>query len=364
MAVRKAEKGAAEKREEAAIKATDILCTVGPASSRTHTLRDMRKSGMTMVRINMAHASPADLEYFVDRIRKITNRISVLVDLPGPKIRIGSIAPMHLAPGMAVSLTTRPAPPIGRIPVDYPLLHEKLSPGDRLKVDDGMVGLLVTAVEENDIHCEVEYGTQLLANKGINAHKVDEGFPVITPHDLALIPQIAPSRPQFVAVSFVQGPENVTAVRGALDRAGAEAAQLIAKIETPEGVANLKPILDCEHTAGVLIGRGDLAYEGDRAELLLNSLRILLEAKKAGKMAIMATQMLHSMQESRVPTRAEIFDISLAVALGVDAVMTSGETAVGSFPIDAVRVMREVVTAAEEKRSELRKLLYGILAQG
>lgn len=343
------------------VKATDILCTVGPASSRTHTLRDMRKAGMTMVRVNMAHASPTDLEYFVDRVRKITNRINILVDLPGPKIRIGSITPMRLTRGMVISLTTRPAPHIGRIPVDYPLLHQKLVPGDKLKIDDGKIGLVVTEIEENDIHCEVEYGVQLLANKGINVHKVDEDFPVITPHDLALIPQVVQCRPQFIAISFVQKPENVVAMREALDKAGAEATQLIAKIETPEGVENLKPILDCEHTAGVLVARGDLAYEGDRDDLLLYGLKILLEAKKAGKMAIMATQMLHSMHQSPVPTRAEIFDISLAVALGADAVMTSGETAIGSFPIETVRVMREIVTAAEKNRPELRKLLREIL---
>ncbi len=341
---------------------TGIICTVGPSSSRTHTLHDMRKAGMTMIRVNMAHASPTDLEYFVDRTRKITNRLSILVDLPGPKIRFGSIAPMHISKGMLISLTTRPAPHIGRLPVDYPLLHQKVSPGDKLKVDDGKVSLTVREVEEHDIHCEVEYGTQLMPHKGLNLHKVDEDFPVITPHDLALIPQIVPSRPQYVAISFVQKPENIIAVREALDKEGGESIQLIAKIETPEGVENLKDILKCEHTSGVMVARGDLCYEGERANLFHNSLNIIHKARKAGKYCVMATQILESMKTRPVPSRAEIFDISLAVTLGCNAVMTSGETAVGDFPVDTVRVMREIVAHAEGQQGELRKLLKDIIS--
>ena len=347
---------------------TDILCTLGPASSQQAVLRDMRKSGMTMVRINMAHASRQDLLYLVGSSRAVTNRLGVLVDLPGPKIRIGSIVPRTLAVGMPLVLTTAPEAEagVGRIPVDYPLLHEKVAEGDRLKVDDGKISLVVRGVEGNDIHCEVEFGGELLARKGINAHNVDEGFPAITAHDLALIPQVAEAKPDYVAVSFCQGPENIMAVRDALQEcAGTSggAIRLIAKIETPEAVENLKAIVGCDETWGVMVARGDLAYEGDRADLLHSALRIIREARRQGKYTIMATEMLDSMIARPTPTRAEIFDISLAVALGVDAVMTSGETAVGRYPVDAVRVMREIVTRAEERRSELRGLLAGIVSE-
>ncbi len=349
-------------------KPTDILCTLGPASSRQAVLRDMRKSGMTMVRINMAHASRQDLLYLVESARSVTNRLGILVDLPGPKIRIGSIVPRTLTVGMPLVLTTMPEQEagVGRIPVDYPLLHEKVAEGDRLKVDDGKISLVVTGIEGNDIHCDVEFGGELLARKGVNAPHVDEEFPAITAHDLALIPQVAEARPNYVAVSFCQGPESILAVREALQEcAGTSggAIRLIAKIETPEAVENLRAIVGCEETWGVMVARGDLAYEGDRADLLHSALRIIREARRQGKYAIMATEMLDSMIARPTPTRAEIFDISLAVALGVDAVMTSGETAVGRYPVDAVRVMREIVTRTEERRGELRSLLAGIVSE-
>ena len=325
--------------------ATDIVCTVGPMSSRSYILREMRLAGMTSVRVNMAHAPARDLLYFASRVRAITPRIKVLADLPGPKIRIGDIQPRKIAPGMQVSFTTEQHPHLGRIPVGFAGFPSCVSPGEVLHTDDGRTALEVKEVQGNEVHCEVLFGEWLLPRKGINCPG-EEDFDPITAEDEALIPQLKAAEPQYVAASFVQSAEGVLAVRRALDGAGMPA-DVLAKIETPHGVEHIREIVECDATAGVIVARGDLAYEAERAELLHNALRVILEAKRAGKLVIMATQMLDSMVRERVPTRAEIFDVSLAVALGCDGVMTSNETAEGSNPEETAKVIREIVSSAQ-----------------
>ena len=328
-----------------------ILCTLGPSSTAPEVLRELVAAGMDAVRLNFSHGTADDHRAALALVRTIAREaevpLPVLQDLQGPKIRVGRLPDEGLLLREGEDVTVHPGElpqHPGDIPISYDALPRDARPGDSLLLDDGLMRLEVLATDGARIRCRVRTGGRLLSRKGVNLPGVALSTSSLTEkdrRDLAVGLEIGVD---LVALSFVRQAEDVRELRRLIREAGATT-PIIAKIEKPEAVENLSAIL--EEADGVMVARGDLGVELPPPRVPLLQKRMVEEANAAGKLVIIATQMLDSMIRHPRPTRAEVSDVAPAVMQGADATMLSGETAVGAYPIEAVRMMAAIVEEVE-----------------
>ena len=332
-----------------------IVATIGPASTDEVVLKNLILAGMDIARLNFSHGthkSHADRALTLRAVAKRLNRpLAILQDLQGPKIRVGDLPePLKLMEGQQVQLYPeggkKPEMSGSLIPVDFPQLFDSVKSGDRILLDDGRLSLSVISVHKNLVAAEIQTGGDLASHKGINLPGVSLNIPAFTDKDAEDLEFGLSIGVDFIAVSFVRLPEDVSTVKQIVtSRLGEQAPLVIAKLERPEALDNLDGILDIAD--GVMVARGDLGVEMAPEDVPGAQKRIIQEANRKGKIVITATQMLESMIHCPLPTRAEASDVANAIYDGTDAVMLSGETAVGEYPIEAVTLMDRIIRHAE-----------------
>jgi len=334
---------------------TKIVCTLGPASSSVDMLSALIRSGMDVVRMNFSHGTHDEhlraLTNVREAVRETGTQVALLQDLQGPKIRIGelSVPFIDLRPGGRLVITTEPVvggP--GRVSTTYAGLTGDVKPGDEILLDDGKLRLRVTGVKGNDVVCEVLVGGPLSSHKGINLPGVAVSAPSLTDKDLRDLDFGLANDVDYVALSFVRTSDDVRLLRSAIAaRGGGARVAVIAKIEKPQAIANIDEIIG--EADGIMVARGDLGVELPPEDVPLLQKMIISRCNSAGKPVIIATQMLESMVSNPTPTRAEASDVANAVLDGGDAVMLSGETSVGHYPLESVRIMDRIIRKVESE---------------
>ena len=334
---------------------TKIVATLGPATDDAAIIDKLIDAGVDVVRINLSHGSHEEhanrAEHVRNRARACGRQVGVLVDLQGPKIRCGSFSdgPIQLAEGDTFTLD-----------VDYPIdqgnreivgctyreLPQDLNRGDTLMVNDGKIVLWVDQVEGSKVVCKVKIGGELSDNKGINKQGGGLSAPALTDKDLKDIRFAAEIEADYLAVSFVRSADDINRAREILEEAGGRAG-IVAKVERAEAVEAIDEIIDA--TDVIMVARGDLGVEIGDAELPAVQKMLIRRTRAHNKVVITATQMMESMIDNPIPTRAEVFDVANAVLDGTDAVMLSGETAVGKHPAKVVQSMARICIEAEKQ---------------
>ena len=332
-----------------------ILCTLGPASRDPEVFRALVEAGLDGVRVNFSHSSHEQAVRAVELARKVSREfgraISVLADLQGPKIRVGTLdSPLEIETGATYLAYPEdespglesPAGPVP-IPTTYPALATDLGPGDRVLFDDGRIALEVREIRGSGVVLEALEGGTLTSGKGINLPGTEIGAPSLTQKDredarLALDLEV-----DYIALSFIRRPEDLDELRQLVDGR----ALLVAKIEMAQALRNLHGIL--ANADGVMVARGDLGVELDFEEVPLVQKRILRLTSRTAKLGITATQMLESMIVSSRPTRAEVSDVANALLDGTDALMLSAETAIGNYPVESVSTMSRIIRRIERE---------------
>ena len=333
---------------------TKIVATLGPASSEAGVIGALLDAGVNAFRLNFSHGSHQTHTENIARVRQVAAERGVLVpliaDLQGPKVRVGrfkSGEAVELRAGEEVRLTPNPEPGDARIvPVDYRSLARHVSAGERILLDDGSIELKVLRIDGTDVVCEIVAGGRLGERKGVNIPGSALDLPALTVKDRQDLRFALEAGVDYIAVSFVRQASDIAEARELVREAGADA-HIIAKLEKPQALDNLEAILD--EADVVMVARGDLGVELSPWRVPIEQKRIIEEAALRRKPVITATQMLESMMTSASPTRAEASDVANAVFDGSDALMLSGETAVGSYPVESVRMMSRIIGAAEEK---------------
>ncbi len=329
---------------------TKIVCTLGPASQSEETLREMIRAGMDVARINFSHGDHETHARNIALVRRLAQEegrvLAVMGDLQGPKLRVGKIAtPVTLRPGQDFNLTTRPVPGDEReVNFPHPEVIEDVRPGGRILLDDGLLELEVLEASSTDIHCRVVTGGPLKSHKGVSLLGVSLNLPSLTEKDREDAAFAVQQKVDYLALSFVRRAEDVSQLRELLEQNQASI-PIIAKIEKREAVEAFEEILKVSD--GAMVARGDLGVEAPAEEVPIYQKQIIRLANGVGKPVITATQMLNSMIDDPRPTRAEASDVANAILDGTDAVMLSGETAVGKYPLEAVRVMARIAWTAE-----------------
>jgi pyruvate kinase len=335
-------------------KRTKIVATIGPASQDAETLRAMIRAGMDVARINFSHGEHETHGRNIATIRRVAEEegvvVAILADLPGPKLRLGDLVqdPVDLKTGDEIILTSRtdldPKQP-RVIPMPHPEVLTELSAGERLLLDDGQLEFLVRGKQGSDVQCEVITGGKLSSRKGVSVPDTRLSMSSITDEDRDHLRFALEQGADYVAMSFVRTAEDVRELRWLVHYLKGDAA-LIAKIEKAEALVNFDGIL--EQSDAVMVARGDLGVETPAEEVPIHQKMIIHRCNAAGKPVITATQMLQSMIENPRPTRAESTDVANAIFDGTDAVMLSGETAVGKYPVEAVAMMARIAQIAEQ----------------
>jgi len=328
---------------------TKIVATVGPASSAPDVLDAMLAAGVDVVRLNAAHAGPDGLALTLAAVRDAEQRggrhVGVLVDLPGPKLRVGDVQEgTTLVAGQAFVLGAEEC--IGdssRACVTYTDLARDVSTGDHVLLDDGRIELVVTGVAPGEVTTRVETGGPLLSHKGVNVPGVTLGVATITAYDRSVVEWAQSTDVDFVGLSFVRSGADVEELRSLMTR---RHVAIVAKIEKHEALRELDAIISAADA--VMVARGDLGVETSPETVPVVQRRIISAARKAGKPVVVATQMLESMTAAPRPTRAEASDVANAIFNRADACMLSAETATGAYPVETVETMARIAATAEE----------------
>jgi pyruvate kinase len=332
---------------------TKIVCTIGPASRSPDILKEMIKAGMSVARLNFSHGTHAEHAEVIAHLRRLAPElgrpVAILQDLGGPKIRVGAIAAgtVTLEPGSLFTLTSRPVRGNAReVSVSYPALPRDVRKRDTLLLGDGAIELRVTRVSTQDIKCRVIIGGPLSSHKGINLPSRSLRLPSLTEKDAKDLTFGLRQKVDYVALSFVRSARDILRAKK-LMAARKRAVPIIAKIEKHEALVNIDEIIPL--VGSVMVARGDLGVEIPLETVPRVQKWLIRKSNVSGKPVITATQMLRSMVENPRPTRAEVTDVANAVLDGTDAVMLSEETAIGRFPVEAVRMMAKVVEDAERE---------------
>ena len=331
---------------------TKIVCTMGPNENDYELLLKLAKT-MDVARFNFSHGNHEEHLSRLEMLRKarkeVGRPIAALLDTKGPEIRTGVLEggnKITLQEGDEITLTTEEV--VGtkqKIYINYEHLHEDVKPGNVILIDDGLIGLEVLSVNGQEIHCKVTNGGELGERKGVNVPNVPIQLPSITEKDIEDIRFGISEEFDFIAASFVRSADAIRQIRALLDEAGSQM-KIIAKIESQEGLDNLDSIID--EADGIMVARGDLGVEVEARRLPHLQKEIIEKCNFHGKLVITATQMLDSMIRNPRPTRAEVTDVANAVENGTDAVMLSGETANGKYPVEAAETMASIVEYSEQ----------------
>lgn len=331
---------------------TKIVCTLGPACEERTIIRDMIEAGMAVARINFSHGTYEEHGRRISLCRAIAQElgvtIGILADLQGPKFRIGSFAEgrVNLRIGQDFTLTLESIPGNKtRVHVPHPEVLAAVSRGSHILLGDGDIELVATDTHETEVHCQVVVGGVLASHKGITVPGVHVHVPAITNKDRADLAFALEQSVDFVAMSFVQEAKDVDSLRHLIQERG-EDTPIIAKIERSHALDEFDDIL--ASADGIMVARGDLGLEVPAEEVPIHQKMLISKSRAAGKPVITATQMLESMMANPRPTRAEASDVANAILDGSDAVMLSGETAAGKYPVAAVRMMQRIAQVTEE----------------
>jgi pyruvate kinase len=331
---------------------TKIIATVGPACDSIHQLEALIEAGVDIFRINTAHGDRQQHELIVSRIREASNNsgfpVGILLDLAGPKIRLGQLQqdPLVCKEGSTLTFVKEKTNQPTELTSTYEHLIEELKPGDRVMLADGTVSLKVDQVEADRAECVVTAGGSVRSRQGINLPGVQLSVPALLERDIDNAMWAASNQIDFISLSFVRSPHDVQQLKEILQSQGSSAL-VIAKIEKPEALEQLEDIV--ENADGVMVARGDLGVEIDVARTPVAQKRIIRVCREKMKPVIVATQMLESMHTSTRPTRAEASDIANAILDGADACMLSGETAIGDHPVLAVTIMSRIMKCTEQE---------------
>ena len=335
------------------IKRTKIVCTLGPASEKEEVLRELIKNGLNVCRLNFSHGDHEEHKARMDTVKKLREELNqptaILLDTKGPEIRTGKfdVPEVLLEEGQTFTITMKDV--MGNkemCTVSYKGLADDVKPGDTILIDDGLVGLTVKEVNGDDIVCTVQNSGIVKNHKGVNVPGVKVNLPAITEKDRGDIEFGIEQGIDFIAASFVRKVSDVLAIREILEANNAEHIKIISKIENQEGVDNLDEIIAVSD--GIMVARGDLGVEIPTEEIPVVQKLMIKKCNEAGKPVITATQMLDSMMRNPRPTRAEVTDVANAIYDGTDAIMLSGETAAGKYPLEAVKTMATIAKRAEE----------------
>lgn len=332
---------------------TKIIATLGPATDPPDVLEALIEAGADVLRLNLSHGPAEEQRRRASQAREAAERvgreIAILADLEGPKIRIGSFpdGAIQLKSGERFTIRAGDEATAGDqhgVGASYENLHRDVQPGQVLLLDDGLISMRVDDIDGRSVHCEVINGGLLGSRKGINLQGGGLSIPGIAESDIRQIPLVAEMDVDYLAVSFPRNADDMHQARRLLREAGCDAG-LVAKIERAEAIRNLESIIDASDA--VLVARGDLGVEIGDAELPGLQKRIIRRALRQNRIVITATQMMQSMVENPIPTRAEVLDVANAVIDGTDAVMLSAETAVGKHPVRVIEAMNRVCLGAE-----------------
>ena len=332
---------------------TKIVCTLGPSTDKEEVLRNLMKNGMNVARMNFSHGTHEEQKARLDMIKKLREELNLpvaaLLDTKGPEIRIGDVegGKLELKPGQEFTLTTEEM--LGtekKVTITYKELYKDVELGDSILIDDGLIGMEVVRIDESDIVCRVKNGGFISNHKGVNVPGVELNMPFVSPKDLADIVFAVEQDYDFIAASFTRTAEDIMEIRKILQEHGGEKIHIIAKLENKQGVENCEDILRVAD--GIMIARGDMGVEIPLEEVPVIQKELIRKAMHMGKPVITATQMLDSMMKNPRPTRAETSDVANAIYQGTSAIMLSGETAAGAYPIEAVQTMAKIAERTEQ----------------
>ncbi len=333
---------------------TKIICTIGPASGNRETLRALMMAGMNVARLNFSHGTHEEHLEKIRLIKEVRQElnlpVAILLDAKGPEIRTGTFrtGSVELKEGQKFTLTTREVSGDETIcSISYKGLPKDVTPGCRILIDDGLIGLRVDAIEETEIHCTVENPGTIKNYKGVNVPGAKINLPAVTEQDRKDLKFGVENGVDFVAASFVRRADDVREIRKALQEAGREDMFIISKIENKEGVENIAEIASVSQ--GIMVARGDLGVEIPPEEVPIIQKKIIRLCNFKGVPVITATQMLDSMIRNPRPTRAEVTDVASAILDGTDVIMLSGETASGKYPKEAVETMVRIAETTEKE---------------
>ena len=332
---------------------TKIVCTLGPASADPAIMREMLKSGLNVARLNFSHGTHENHKKMIEAFRTVRDELglaaAIMLDTKGPEIRTGMFpaGKVQLKAGNHFTLYAEPRDGDEEgCSVSYPALIGQLKPGYTVLIDDGHIHLQVEEADEKKAFCRITAGGIVSNRKGINIPRVAIDMPYLSETDKQDLIFGVENSVDFIAASFVRRKEDVIALRKFVDYHGGHEIKIISKIENLEGIENFQEILD--HSDGIMVARGDMGVEVEYEKLPGLQKRFIRACYASGKMAITATQMLDSMMHSPMPTRAEITDVANAVFDGTSAVMLSGESAAGQYPVESVRAMARIARQAEK----------------
>jgi len=341
---------------------TKIICTLGPATSGEDKIRELMLAGMNVARFNFSHGSYDEHTELFNTVKKVAKELNLpvatLLDTKGPEIRVKSFkqGKIMLAAGQKFILTTNEVEGDENcVSITYKNLPQDISVGTVILLDDGLIELNVTKIDKNDIICTVVNGGPLSNNKGVNVPDVSLSMPYISEKDKNDIIFGVKTGFDFIAASFARSADDIIQVRQILDSQNCHSIKIIAKIENAEGVSNIDDILRVSD--GIMIARGDMGVEIPFEEVPVLQKKLIKKAYNCGKLVITATQMLDSMMKNPRPTRAEATDVANAIYDGTSAIMLSGETAAGAYPIESVKTMSLIAKRAE-KDIDYKKRFY------
>ena len=345
------------------LKKTKIVCTIGPASRDADTMREMLEAGMNVARLNFSHGTHEEHRKTIETFRRVRDEqdrpAAILLDTKGPEIRLGDFenGSEILEEGDEFTLTSEECPGTKeRVITTYKALPSQVSLGTSILIDDGRVRLRVAGTTEDEVRCIVVNGGKVSNRKGVNIPNQSLDLEYISEADRQDILFGIEMDVDYVAASFVRSGADVKVLRSLLNENGGDRIKIISKIENTEGIENFKEILALSD--GIMIARGDMGVEVDFEKLPGIQKKFIKECCKAGKTVITATQMLEYMTHSPAPTRAEITDVANAVFDGTSAVMLSGESAAGDYPVETVKAMAKIVSQAEEDAEEVNQYKF------
>ena len=340
---------------------TKIVCTLGPATDDVEIMKELIRNGLNAARVNFSHGTYETHGEIIKKLKQAREELNapipLILDTKGPEIRIKTFEnnKIRLEQGDKFTLTTEDVPGTQeRVSVTYADLPKDLQRGSRVLIDDGLVELRVESITGSEVHCEVVTGGDISSRKGVNLPGVQVNLPSLTEKDISDLKFGIENDFDYVAASFIRSASDVVKIRKVLEENGGENIQIISKIENQEGVDNIEEIL--EVSDGIMVARGDLGVEIPPEEVPLVQKALIALANRRGKPVITATQMLESMVKSPRPTRAEANDVANAIFDGSDAIMLSGETAAGDYPVEALQTMVKIASRTEQDINYMSRL--------
>ncbi|AHH08316.1 pyruvate kinase [Borrelia anserina] len=332
-------------------KLTKIVATISDLRCDPEHIKELYKAGVNVIRLNTAHQSHDDAIRVINNVRQVSNKIALMIDTKGPEVRTANIEkPITVKVGDKIIISTSPINDPNALQTNYDKFVNEIPNGAKILIDDGEIEMIVTEKLEDRLICEVKNDGQIKNKKSINTPGISLKLKSVTEKDKGFIELAAKQNIDFIAHSFVRHEKDIQDVKDILNAAGNPDVKIIAKVENQEGIDNIEEIAKAAY--GIMVARGDMGVEIPAEDVPLAQMKITKTCIKYGVPVITATQMLHTMIENPRPTRAEVSDVANAILNGTDAIMLSGETAYGKYPIEAVKMMTKIAREVEKYREK------------